>query len=44
MYNIDFVYSKCKMYILSRNISPSADRSCSSGMNGSDPKQMNDKE
>ena len=43
MYNIDFVYSKCKMYIVSRNISPSTDISCSSGLNGSDPEQMNDK-
>ena len=25
-----------------RNISPSADRSCSSGMNGSDPEQMSE--
>ena len=28
---------------VSRNISPSTDRSYSSGLNGSDPEQMNDK-
>ena len=44
MYNIDFVYSKCKMYIVRRNISPSTDISCSSGLNGSNPEQMSERQ
>ena len=33
--NIDSIY-------VIRNIAPSADRSCSSGLNGSDPEQMSE--
>ena len=42
-WDMHYFPSRVAIFVI-RNIAPSADRSCSSGMNGSDPEQMSERQ